>query len=273
MWVRGITALLFSILAITTPVNAAELRWGLAGELLYFDYREFDNHERELNHEFGTLPGVRATVEARRQRWFTRLDAAFQYGRVTYDGETQSGRPVVSTTRTRLFSLSAQPGYWLDPARQWGLFLHLARRQWDRDIQPTGSVQGLYERYRWSEAGAGIRHVFNRAQGSGWGHEVRLTGFATLDGTVFVDLSSLGGSNLDDITLGLGESLGGRIRYTASHLLETGHRLRISPWFAAWRFGRSGTRQATRDGSPAGLSVFEPRSESWRVGLTMGVDF
>lgn len=258
----------------------------VAGDALVFDYRELGTDGRELNHESGVLPGVRLTARTTRDRTFARIDASFHGGEVDYDGETQSGTPTQTDTGTRLLSFGAEVGGWLGPRPgQWGVFLRLARRLWERDIYSTGSAQGIYEEYRWSEIGLGLRHAWRAAEDADWHHEISATGYATMDGDVFVGLSGLntGGPEWDDRTLDLGGETGLRVRYTATRALASNRVLRIEPYFAYWEFGRSPERTVTADGSPAdcdsadpgfqGCTVHEPRSESMRLGVSMGLVF
>jgi hypothetical protein len=254
-----------------TPARA-DLRnqeWTLAASPVFFDYREFDRNDRELNHERGLLPGVQAGLRALGDKLFARVDLSLQRGVVHYDGETQGGTPVETDTETRLISASAEPGFWLDPERQrWGPFLRLGLKRWDRDIQGTGNVQGIYEVYRWKEIGAGLQHVPQRAAGEHWGHEVAVMAYGVVNGSIFVELSELRGSNLNDTRLRLGDNLGGRLRYTSTRELDHDYRLLIEPWVAAWGFDRSNTRPAG-----GGLVVTEPRSISLRAGVQLGLAF
>jgi hypothetical protein len=97
--------------------------------------------------------------------------------------------------------------------------------------------------------------------------------FRIVNGDIFVELSGLGGNTLPDVTLDLGDDRGTRLRYTLTQQLESGNRLRIQPWFAYWEFGRSNTATITsRDGSLR-IQVVEPRSESWRLGVEIGLEF
>jgi hypothetical protein len=245
-----------------------------AADVLLFGYREFSEQGRELNREDGILPGVRLSARSSRDRVFVRLDASLHDGTVDYDGETQTGAPVETDTGTRLFSFSAEAGRWVGarPGR-WGAYLRVARRLWERDIQSTGSVQGLYEEYRWSEVGAGLRHVWPASEQGRWTHELSAMAFAVVDGDIFVELSGVEGRNWDDTSLELGDESGYRLRYTASRELASGRLLRIEPYYAYWEFGRSNTRTITANGSATSLTVTEPRSESRRIGVSVGLVF
>ncbi len=258
----------------------------IGGDLRLFNYREFSESGRELNHEYGPLPGLRLTGDGTWGRGFARADVTAHAGEVVYDGETQGGRPVTSETETGLAHASIQLGGWVGTKREhWGGYLHYARRVWNRDIQSTDAAQGIFERYQWSEAGLGVRHHWPGRGWGGWHHAVSGTAFAVVDGTIFVDLSGLerSGARWDDETLRLGDAGGLRLRYTATRPIGSGYRLRISPYLAAWAFGRSNAEQITSDGEPADCDpdksgtqecfVVEPRSESQRIGVAVGFVF
>jgi|AntRauTorcE11898_2_1112593.scaffolds.fasta_scaffold03131_3 hypothetical protein len=269
------TASLIAGPALAAPGPAGDsLDLTVAADSLAFQYREFDADGRELNREDGTLPGIRLTARGAGRRLFARADLSFHDGDVDYDGETQRGAPFRTDTDTRLVSASVELGGWIGsrPGR-WGTYLRLARCAWERDIQGRGNVQGLFEEYRWTEVGGGVRRVWPQAGTTGWRHELSATGFTVVDGEVDVALSRLQGSDLDDTTLDLGSEFGLRFRYTAIRPLANGLRLWIEPYYEYWEFGRSNTRPITSNGMATGGAVTEPRSESQRLGLAVGLAF
>jgi len=244
----------------------------LGADLTNFNYREFDTNGREVDRERGVLPGVRITARTSEDRLFARIDGTYHAGTVNYDGETQSGTPVTTDTDTRLLTIAADVGHWFGPAPYtWGAYLHLARRNWDRDIQSRPGVGGIYEEYRWSELGLGVRHVWEPPTGSTWHQELTGTLLRATSGTIFVRLSDVD-PGYDDTTLNLGDRTGFRLRYTASH--DMGERtLRIEPYLEYWEFGRSNTEIITANGSNTAYTVTEPRSESTRIGVAVGLVF
>jgi hypothetical protein len=269
--------LALSLFWLDAPAALADndkAQWGLSIDVTRVNYREFSEQGRELNQETGVLPGLSLWHEGSRDSWFWRLSAGFHLGKVTYDGETQGGTPLKSDTDTGFIALSGRLGHWLGtPGTGTGLYLHLARQQWDRDILSTDISQGIYEQYRWTELGAGIKHVFAKPGSTHWGHALSVTGFATTQGDIFVQLSGLRGADFDDETLQLGDSTGGRITYTFSRVSNTGQTVRISPWLAWWEFARSNSREVTENGNSTGIFVTEPRSETLRFGVSVGLNF
>lgn len=250
---------------IMAPAQAAEpsLRWSVAAGTTYVDYREYGVDDQRLNHESGLLPGVRVALAGEWARWFMRAQLAAFQNRITYQGQTQSGRPLQTHTNTRLQMATLQLGYWLTAARSWGVFAHVAGQQWNRQIQPTATVQGLSERYRWLEAGAGLQYRWQHPSRRAWWHGLRLAAFGIVDQHVRVRLSAVQGLHMRDVRLHAPATLGARLTYTATRNLGHGLQLQLSPQLAYWRFKRSATVRGTT----------EPRSQTWRVALLVGVRF
>jgi len=67
--------------------------------------------------------------------------------------------------------------------------------------------------------------------------------------------------------------MGLRLQYAAHRPLAAGRELRLGLYYAYWGFGRSNTERVTSDGAPTGFTVTEPRSESQRLGVNVGLAF
>lgn len=277
---RGLLAiaamLALGIILGAVPVTAFAdgFRFGGGVDLVHFDYREFDRDDRELNAEDGFVPGIRFHTAGQLGATRVRIEASLHDGSVRYDGETQRGDPLGSRTETRFLGLSGRLGWRLAAIPgHWHGFVHAARREWRRDIQDSGDVQGLNERYRWSEIGAGLRYGPQSAATGRWQHAAAVTLFAVVDGSVRVALAELDGRDWDDITLDLGDAAGVRLRYRASRSLGGNRRLYIEPYAGYWEFDRSPTRTIRADGRATGARIAEPSSRSRRVGLHIGFSF
>lgn len=249
--------------------TAVEIALGV--DVTGFRYREFADDGRELNRERGELPGIRLIVQADDGIVLARLDSSLHAGSVDYRGETRAGRSARTRTDTRLITLAAEVGPWLDAEHNWNGFARLAHRNWVRDIQSTSTARGIHEEYRWYEVGVGLRRIWRVAGTAGWRHEVAAMLFRTTGGTVFVEESSVSSAR-DDMTLDLGSEPGARLRYTATGGVG-GWTLRIEPYLEYWEFGRSDDEVIRSNGSPTGLTMHEPRSESWRLGLSLATVF
>lgn len=240
----------------------------VAADLTGFHYEEFLEGETAVfNREQGVIPGARLSLQGDEDGAFLRIDATYHAGTVDYWSPANGD----STTDTGFLTLAAEGGMWFDHLEQWGGYLRLARRIWDRDIRGTANASGIHERYRWSEVGLGLRRAWSLPDGN-WRHELSATLFAVTDGSISVGLSGVEGRDWDDETLDLGDEGGLRLRYTATR--QWGSRtVRVEPYYEYWEFGRSDRAPVTSDGAPTGLTVYEPRSESQRLGVAVGLVF
>lgn len=236
------------------------------GDLTAFHYEEFTDSDELFNREEGPVPGVRLSLQGDDGELFTRIDLSYHSGEVDYWSPASGD----STTGTRFLTLAVEAGGWLEEERRVGAFVRVARRFWDRDIYGTENAAGLYEEYRWSEIGVGLRRQWRVGV---WTHEVAGTVYAVTEGRMFVKLSGVPGRSWDDETLDLGDESGIRLRYTFTRHLADGKTLRIEPYYEYWEFGRSNKARVTSDGAPTNLVVWEPRSESQRVGVAVGFLF
>ncbi len=254
----------FAPWASAQPHSTTELF--VAADVTGFHYEEFVEGE-VFNREKGVLPGLRISLRGDDDPVFTRIDASFHTGEVDYWSPANGD----STTGTQFLTGSIEAGGWLDSQRQWGGFLRLARRVWGRDIHGTDNASGLYEEYRWSEVGIGAVRRWSGPHHN-WTHSFSATAYAVTGGSMFVELSGVSGANWDDETLDLGDSSGLRVRYTATHDRGS-YSVLIEPYYEYWEFGRSNEKPITSDGTPTGLVVHEPRSESQRAGVALGMGF
>lgn len=272
--IAGMLALGIILGAVPVTAFADGFRFGAGVDLVHFDYREFDRDDRELNAEDGFVPGIRLHTVGQLGATRVRIEASLHDGSVRYDGETQRGAPLRTGTEARFLGLSGRLGWRLGAIPgHWHGFVHAARREWRRDIQDSGDVQGLNERYRWSELGAGLRYGPQSAATGRWQHAAEATLFAVVDASVRVELAQLDGRDWDDITLDLGDAAGVRLRYRASRSLGGNRRLYIEPYAGYWEFDRSPTRRIQSDGRPTGARIAEPSSRSRRLGLQIALSF
>ncbi len=119
-----------------------------AGTSRWF-YQEFSQDGSELDREQGYLPAfeIRADLNIS-ARHSVLLEYGQQQGELPYIGHTQTGQP--HTTKTDEARQRYRLGWqW---SSEWGLQTLLAWQQqdWQRRIQPQGTVSGLNEYYRWS---------------------------------------------------------------------------------------------------------------------------
>lgn len=250
--------------------TATEATFRVAAGFMQVDYREYDKNDHELNREYGILPGIELGFGLHGQRWFFDSHLSAFADNVSYDGQTQQGVPHSTLTQTQFHAASLQLGGWFNQQQTWGAFAHLAGQQWHRDILPDAHVQGIFERYRWLETGAGIIHQWRKPQPARWGQQTRLAVFATTQGKLDVHLSKLQGQ-MPDVVLHPRSSAGLRITHQSNWMLTDRHQLFIQPQLAWWHFQQS--RTVTVFDGVKRLYVHEPRSTTWRIGLMAGVQF
>ncbi|WP_236860698.1 outer membrane beta-barrel protein [Candidatus Reidiella endopervernicosa] len=151
--------LLIVLLMFAVPTMASgeehSLEWSIGLSLLNFGYEEFDTDGRSLNREDGWLPGISASIIERDGAWFGEARASLYGGSVDYDGETQSGAPFTTETKTWLFDSNYRLGHWFGDAPRIAPYIGVGYHRWDRDIQGKGAVVGLSELYQWGYGGGG----------------------------------------------------------------------------------------------------------------------
>lgn len=119
------------------------------------DWQEFDSRGRRLVHESGTLQGAQLSATLKCRDWefggaWAQLD-----GTRVYDGQTNSGTPVVSQSALRQSIGHFQTRYRLTDAWQIGAKLS-GQTTW-RDIASAGGASGYPERFDWTILSVGTQ--------------------------------------------------------------------------------------------------------------------
>ncbi|MBI3903995.1 MAG: hypothetical protein HY306_13805 [Nitrosomonadales bacterium] len=239
--------------------------WGLdAGfSLLHFDYREFKDAGSQFNRESGFIPGVALTLGRANKDWDVLGRFSYNSGTVGYDGKTQSGLPILTSTEETLYDFSAQMGrrFFLGPeiipVRIYG---EIGYRQWKRDIHSTPVATGLLETYQWNYASAGATLPIIQVPSATVSIDAKLT--SAFNSSIAVNSRGL----YDTANLTLGSRNGFRISLPISLPRQEGFQFNIVPFFEQWSFGRSNVESLTQHGLIVG-TVFEPRSETKTTGI------
>lgn len=264
LWVWPVAA------AEEAPANA----WQLDARVsrLHFNYKEMDDSGAVLDREYGWIPGVGVEGSFRRANWVFAGGWSVHSGDVTYDGQTQSGVPLMSRTDMFFLDLYGRVEWW-----RWGwgenrmaVYGGLGFRRWDREIRSSHTasgtpVSGLDEYYYWNYAFVGDKLVF-RGGGSDWGLDFRLT--RTLNS--YLDIPAQLG--YDRNTLKLGDRFGGRISGSWRREIKPRFDIGVEPYYERWDFGRSATEPLTRSGLVVG-TVYEPRSETRNFGVDFSLNW
>lgn len=249
-------AVIPGLAASSDQQHASQLWLGLS--VMDFQYKEYSDQGDLLDREDGPIPGLRMGLNFQQGDLLFNIDATTHAGTVDYDGQTQNGTPHKTLTHESIRELTASLGRRLGETGV--LYVGAGYRQWDRDIQPSGGVSGLFERYTWPYAmlGGELR-VWGSAK-----HRLALNGRITypINPEMLIRLTGIG-----DVSLSLGAQAGFRLTAPWLIRLDSGQQLQIAPYYAYWRMGRSPDVRA------GGYIIFEPRSETDNLGLTVSLGF
>ncbi|MDC0661292.1 hypothetical protein [Marinobacter sp. SS21] len=249
----------------SSSVSADSLQLGT--NWLYFDFREESPSGATLNQEQGDLPGVYLNWHRDLgRRFWLELDAGYNRGQVQYDGQTQAGVPLTTSTRQRLIHYDGRLGVHLEsPTLTWRPYLMARYQRWDRSIQSSGLSLQLDEFYRWWEIGAGVAAC---APAQTWFSNfcVDVAAFLTHSGNVRVAAAALPGGE-PELSLGDGEGYRLQLHWSPPPWPE----VNVSLFREAWDFG-DGDEELTRLGRLL-VRIREPASESVRQGIRVGLKF
>ncbi len=221
-----------------------------------FQYKEFSDLDELLNREDGPVPGLRFAVASSAGSLLIGLEATYQTGSVDYDGQLQNGTPHKTRTDETFidvsFSLGRQFGMWSE------VYLGGGYHQWDRDIQPSGRVSGLFERYTWIYVLLGGEQLLWQ-NGK---HRLSLNAQMTypINPTMALNIAGSG-----DVSLDLGSQPGFRLQAPWRKRLASGLQLEVAPYYEYWQLGRS---PDVRVGT---WIIHEPRSETGNLGITLSL--
>jgi len=261
-----------ALFLVSASLAATEIEHTLAlgGELLWFDYREFDENDVLLDKETSPLPGFVANWQLKSPRWFLAAETEIAPGIVDYDGQTQTGTPTRTDTRTLLFDVRLFGGYRFGPATRYRhrLYAGVGYHYWYRDILPGTasdgtSVAGLLETYQWAYLLFGTRLTLWQNPAHALQLDARYRWM--LAGTMGVDFKGYGG--YDNTTVALATEDGWRLGLAWTWSLQPDRTLSVEPYLSAWNLGRSDLAAVTRNGAPTGVTILEPRSKTRNIGV------
>jgi hypothetical protein len=234
---------------------------GIGLGLMNFDLKEFNRQDDKLVQESGWLPGIDAAVSAEMNQLQARIRAAYYAGDIDYDGQTQSGDAINSSSNQKIRDISALAAYRLpfSSTPRTSLYVGGGYRHWQRDIQSVGSISGLDETYRWWSAQTGLNLQWRRGA-SLWVLDGRLT--RTLDPQVDVDFHH----TFDSASLDLGERWGWITELAWRHRISPRLSAGLKAFYESWDIGKSELETLTVNDTPAG-SVFQPRIENRNYGF------
>ena len=234
----------------------------LSGHVDYMDYREHDDQGNRLLRESGYLRGFSLGL-GHDFPWLT--VGAFvsrSDGRVNYDGQTQAGIALQTTTDQGMTRYGiALHGLPLRVSEfEVGPYASVSYHLWNRVIEPTDTRFGLTENYRWWIATAGLRAC---GQYGALESCFRAGLARTFSGTMTINLARRGGGHPE---LTMEDSGGGEVAITAVR-----GRLFAEIYYQQWAFQKGDTVRR-RVGNLL-LDIVEPDNKTRIAGLAAGVRF
>lgn len=246
------------ILTVSANSHATDLR--IAAELMHFDYKETDTSGNTLNQETGLIPGITLAAALPYRRIDNTFELSVYDGQVDYDGQTQTGQSHQTTTEQSIYRLLYKLS-WSPLSSNAALYGKTYWQQWDRDIQPSNGVQGLFERYQWWTIEAGAQMPFIKNDSQSLLLELGLLG--SINGTIMIDLSDAG---FGEPVLDLGNSIGfsGELKYEFKQ--SNNSSLQFGVLFKTWEFARSNSKTISNGGTT--ITITEPDSTTIQTTLS-----
>jgi hypothetical protein len=258
----------------TTTKSLRPHRFYIGPDLFYRTYNEIVTPPLRSN-EFGTLYGVQATYDhVQGNSIYTGLGLRYGGGTTTYNGSTQTGIPLLSTTNNQFLNAEGRLGYTFSLDQQDRFlvspFVGLGYHRWNRDIATTPEAAGILEKYSWGYVGPGIRTEYQASPQFDIGFNAQL--MLMLGGRIDAEFVS----PTTGQTFTGGGTLGNNLQYEIEvpmtyHLSPDPNSnnidLKLTPYYRSQDIGR---------GLPfgfAGGSSLEPASNTSVYGVTLGAQF
>lgn len=228
----------------------AEPVFSIAPGIMYFNYEEFDDNKVTLDTEIGFIPGFSFNIQEKQNS----IGVHIFSGEVEYDGQTQSGIPVITDTDESLYYFYFRHDI-QNNNKSHNFFIGVNYNIWERFIQGTPGVSSLYEEYKWWHIEAGLtleRSLINNTK-----FKLELAGLRNFNGTMLVDLDSFG---YGSPTLNLGDKFGLRSLLSVDLKTDVYSTMSVGVEYKYWGFGKSNTE--TLSNGIDTISILEPESTS-----------
>ncbi len=247
--------------ALAKDTSAPQARIGAAIDS--FTYREEEAGVR-LNEEDGALGGMSLSVQRRWNAWSVAAHADLVGGVVDYRGLTNLGTPFDSRTDTLILDTHARAAWCNEADCHW--FAALGYRYWQRDIRGDGAVAGLDEDYRWPYLGVGGGLDWGRGESGTWYTEVFVK--RMFGGRIDADF----GNQFDSASLEMDAAWGLQLLLRWQSRTNSDYRPYAEVLYRYWDAEASDKETLFSQGAPIG-TIFEPASETWELGLRVGVSY
>lgn len=212
----------------------------------------------------GTWHNTRPVGENRTTLLGLGMESAGSYhrGQVPYNGQTDQGSPYSTRTDEYIGDVSLRVGRWFDGRYPAMPYAGIGYRRWDRDIQ-AGSLNGLFESYRWSYLWLGLKQSLLPQQNSS---------LLFLDAGLLKPITpeihiDFKGTYPVSPTVYPRSNLGLRFMLTSSMALSKDMRMTLEPYYEYWKLGRSPS--VSTPVSTGILTVHEPASRTSNFGLNL----
>ena len=257
---------IFLLVLVYWPTAQAN-RITVAPGVLDFGYKEVDGNNQTLNRETGYLQGIDISGVFALTPVLSMEPVIRAYtGSVDYDGATQIGNALQTETEQDIWLYGATL------ARHWGnnkaWLFNVNYAVWQRDIQPTANVAGLFEEYTWWEVGLGFRHQFLLNPRNTLSYQV--TAFYLPHAEVTADLSVIGAG---DVELEQGSGRGIRLGASWEHKLTADFFTGIGLVYDARQVDASESKRVLTSRGITLIQEPEGRTENTALQFFLGFQF
>ena len=238
-------------------------------KMFNFDYAEVVTPPLKST-EKGIIKGFNVGTRSDSKQGFGMYaDMSYSWADETYDGSTQQGDPVTSTTKSTYFGFNAGLTYTfaLNNDMRITPFTGYEMRSWDRDIQGSGGIEELY---KWQNIPLGVRYDYKLDDDVNLGIVAQLK--VMVGGTIKIYFSKIA-ANAPDILLNLGSVMGKEISFPISYKLSKGISLNICPYYEGYGFSKSNSYiESGYDSNNRyyKIEIHEPSSNTSIFGINLG---
>ncbi|NBV83261.1 hypothetical protein EBR57_03970 [bacterium] len=245
-------------------ISAPKITIEPAFDYYHFDYKE-DLTLPYKSTEYGYVPGIRIGVEVTnttllKDRGSLSGHLRFSSAEVTYDGSTQSGVPVMSTTRNTFYELAGFINTNLFPKApiRCDGFIGLTYDRWDRNLSTYSEV------YTWISVPIGVEIKASPIRSLGL--SLRAAYVPMVYGNIGINITS------PPINLALGNVAGYTLDAKITAHLNPNMALWTSAYLHRYQFGQSGEALII-DSNWNLYTIHEPSSTTTVYGVMVGLGF
>jgi len=234
----------------------------------HFYYKETTAKGLFLDKETGRIAGIQGhlTQQANQNSIYSSLNIGLFDGRIEYDGHTQAGKTLVTRTNETFYNAGLSLGKRLGTTETpLTIYTTLEYHWWDRDILPTNTTQGLFERYKWWELSFGVTIDVTANPSHDLTLDLSLS--HTLQPKMMVDLSSQG---FGKPVLDLDSKLGAAIKLSYTLYSADNYQFGVAGKYKTWKFGASKPK-AINNGVRR-ITITEPDSATHTVEMQFVVE-